>query len=174
MVRWHCPANTGFEVQALAVWGRACYLSVKEVRPQYWINTSERGRNILFLWNPRPEGGLKPRYPIFQAGSFNHCTRTPTLYKCESKHINTTVEQFTLLTRRVADDSTRLEWVWAAGKVVHHVGEGWRYSVIVLRRHNQISVGIQDLLAGHSQPFRSLWLIPIKMQRFWKQGEIHH
>ena len=37
--------------------------------PRYWIITSERGRNILFLWtlNAKME-----RSPTFQAGRFNH------------------------------------------------------------------------------------------------------
>ena len=30
MVRWHCPPDTGFEIQTLAVWGQARYLSVTE------------------------------------------------------------------------------------------------------------------------------------------------
>ena len=29
-VRWHCPPDTGFEIQTLEVWGRARYLSVTE------------------------------------------------------------------------------------------------------------------------------------------------
>ena len=29
-MRWHCPPDTGFEIRALAVWGRARYLSVTE------------------------------------------------------------------------------------------------------------------------------------------------
>ena len=29
-VRWHCPPDTGFEIQTLAVWGRARYLPVTE------------------------------------------------------------------------------------------------------------------------------------------------
>ena len=29
-LRWHCPPYTGFEIRALAVWGRARYLSVTE------------------------------------------------------------------------------------------------------------------------------------------------
>ena len=29
-VRWHCPPDTGFEIQTLEVWGRASYLSVTE------------------------------------------------------------------------------------------------------------------------------------------------
>ena len=27
-LRWHCPPDTGFEIRALVVWGRARYLSV--------------------------------------------------------------------------------------------------------------------------------------------------
>ena len=30
-MRWHCTPDTGFEIQALAAWGRARYLSVTEV-----------------------------------------------------------------------------------------------------------------------------------------------
>ena len=29
-MRWHCPPDTGCEIRALAVWGRARYLSVAE------------------------------------------------------------------------------------------------------------------------------------------------
>ena len=29
-LRWHCPPDTGLEIRALAVWGRARYLSVTE------------------------------------------------------------------------------------------------------------------------------------------------
>ena len=29
-MRWHCPLDTGFEIRALAVWGRARYPSVTE------------------------------------------------------------------------------------------------------------------------------------------------
>ena len=32
MVRWHCPPDTGFEIQTLEVWGQARYLSVTEAR----------------------------------------------------------------------------------------------------------------------------------------------
>ena len=30
-MRWHCPPDTGFEIRALMVWGRARYLSATEV-----------------------------------------------------------------------------------------------------------------------------------------------
>ena len=40
-VRWHCPLNTGFDIWALAIWGRARYLSVTKGTPKYWSFTSE-------------------------------------------------------------------------------------------------------------------------------------
>ena len=45
MVRWlrcHCPPDTGFEIRALAVWGRARYLSVTEAPHNYIITTEWR------------------------------------------------------------------------------------------------------------------------------------
>ena len=46
--------------------------------PQYWIITSERERNILFLWNLKARVGFEPAISDFlQAGRFNHCIRTP-------------------------------------------------------------------------------------------------
>ena len=39
---WHCPPDTGLEIRALAVWGRARYLSVTEVpRNIEWLRVSE-------------------------------------------------------------------------------------------------------------------------------------
>ena len=35
--------------------------------PQYYFFTSERGRNILFLWNLNSLEGFNPRSPTFQA-----------------------------------------------------------------------------------------------------------
>ena len=51
------------------------------ILPQYWISTSERGRNILFLWKIEGQSGVRTRDPRFSkhAGSFTHCTRAPTL-----------------------------------------------------------------------------------------------
>ena len=45
--------------------------------PQYLIFTSERGKTFCFFETWRPEWGSNPRFPTFQAGSFNHCTRAP-------------------------------------------------------------------------------------------------
>ena len=56
MVRWHCPPDTGFEIQTLAVWGQARHLSVTEA-PH---NTSGWGRNIFVSFKP-PRPGNEPR-----------------------------------------------------------------------------------------------------------------
>ena len=59
-MRWHCHPDTIFENRALVIWRGS---------PQYWICTSEPGRNIFEGQSGRP--------PTFQAGNFNHCTSTP-------------------------------------------------------------------------------------------------
>ena len=57
-IRWRCLIDTGFNILAIVVWGRARYLSVTEA--PYWIFTSEWGRNMWFFetwipekWNER-------------------------------------------------------------------------------------------------------------------------
>ena len=55
-LRWHCPPDTGFEIRALAVWGRARYLSVTEAPRNTYFHTWMG----MFLsnrrdWEPNPE-----------------------------------------------------------------------------------------------------------------------
>ena len=53
MERWHCPPDTGFEIRALTVWGRARYLSGTEVPHNtefyewMWFQTAETGKRTL-------------------------------------------------------------------------------------------------------------------------------
>ena len=53
-----CPPDTAFDIQALAVWGYGD-------SPQYWYFTSERGMNILLLWNLKARVGLEPTISDF-------------------------------------------------------------------------------------------------------------
>ena len=74
-MRWHCPPDTGFEIRALAVWGRARYFSITK----YWIFRSERGRNILFLWNLNARVGFEPAitdFPSKQLKPLHHVVLT--------------------------------------------------------------------------------------------------
>ena len=58
-IRWHCPPDTEFKIRALAVWGRARYFLGHGASLQYWIFTSERRRNMLFLWNLNDRAGFE-------------------------------------------------------------------------------------------------------------------
>ena len=47
--------------------------------PQYWIFTSDRGKNILFLWNSNARAGFETR----ELRLLNHCARKlPPLVEC--------------------------------------------------------------------------------------------
>ena len=84
-MRWHCPPDTGFEIWALAVWGRACYLSVTEALHE------RAGKKHFVSLKLEERSGVRTRdRRLFQAGSFNHCTRTHVL----SKVVNNTVQAF--------------------------------------------------------------------------------
>ena len=74
-MRWHCPPDTGFEIRALAVWGRACYFSVTEVPHNNESLRMSREETFCFFETWRPEWGSNPRFPIFQAGNFYRVTR---------------------------------------------------------------------------------------------------
>ena len=45
-LRWHCPPDTGLEIRALAIWGRARYLSVTEA-PHNTNNRVSSGRDCV-------------------------------------------------------------------------------------------------------------------------------
>ena len=53
-LRWHCPPDTGFEIRALAVWGRARYLSVTEAPHNTnfhtWMGKMWAPKRLQFLW----------------------------------------------------------------------------------------------------------------------------
>ena len=61
-VRWHCPPDTGFEIQTLKVWGGARYLSVT-VRLSF---TSGWERNIFISFQP-PRPRNKPQTVAWKA-----------------------------------------------------------------------------------------------------------
>ena len=61
----------------LAVWGRARYLSITEALHNIESLRVSGGETFCFCETWRPEWGSNPSSPIFQAGSFNHCTRAP-------------------------------------------------------------------------------------------------
>ena len=65
-LRWHCPPDTGFEIRALTVWGRARYLSVTEAPHNFEFFTRGWGRNICVSFKP-PRPGTEPRTLAWKA-----------------------------------------------------------------------------------------------------------
>ena len=63
-LRWHCPPDVGFEIRALAVWGRARYLSVTEAPHNTSFHTWMGKKQFRFFQtaetgNRTPDSGVK-------------------------------------------------------------------------------------------------------------------
>ena len=76
-LRWHCPPDTGFEIRALAVWGRARYLSVTEAPHNTNFHTWMGKKQFCFFQtaetgNRTPDSGVK-------GSGVNHYPRAPAL-----------------------------------------------------------------------------------------------
>ena len=80
-LRWHCPPDTGFEIRALAVWGRARYLSVTEAPHNTDFHTWMGKKHFCFFetaetGNRAPNSGVKGiganHYPRAPARAGNH------------------------------------------------------------------------------------------------------
>ena len=76
-LRWHCPPDTGFEIRALAVWGRARYLSVTEAPHNTNFHTWMGKKQFCFFQtaetgNRTPDSGVK-------GSGANHYPRAPAL-----------------------------------------------------------------------------------------------
>ena len=65
-LRWHCPPDTGFEIRALAVWGRARYLSVTEA-PHNTDFPTWIGRKHFFVSFKLTRPGTEPRALVWKA-----------------------------------------------------------------------------------------------------------
>ena len=77
-LRWHCPPDTGFEIRALAVWGRARYLSVTEAPHNTNFHTWMGKKQFCFFQtaetgNRTPDSGVK-------GSGANHYPRAPALW----------------------------------------------------------------------------------------------
>ena len=65
-LRWHCPPDTGFEIRALAVWGRARYLSVTEAPHNTNFHTWMGKKHFFVSFKP-PRPGTEPRTLAWKA-----------------------------------------------------------------------------------------------------------
>ena len=76
-IRWHFPPDTGFEILALAVWGRARYLSVTEAPHNTEIYTWMGKKHFCSFKPPRP--GTELRTLAWTAAVLTTTLLPPTL-----------------------------------------------------------------------------------------------
>ena len=79
---WNCPPDKGFEIRTPWVWGRARYFTITEAPHNIQSLRVRREETFSFIETWIPERCSNPRSPIFQAGSFNHCTTQQTQDMC--------------------------------------------------------------------------------------------
>ena len=74
-LRWHCPPDRGFEIRALAVWGRARYLSVTEALHNTEFYTW-MGKKHFCFFQTTETGDWTPNFSVKDSGD-NHYPRAP-------------------------------------------------------------------------------------------------
>ena len=75
-LRWHCPPVTGFEIRALAVWGRARYLSVTEASHNTDFHTWMGKKHFCFSQTAE-SGNRTANSGVKGSGATNHYPRAP-------------------------------------------------------------------------------------------------
>ena len=75
-LRWHCPPDTGFEIRALAVWGRARHLSVTEAPHNTDFHTW-MGKKQFFCFFQTAETGNRTPNSGVQGSGTNQYPRAP-------------------------------------------------------------------------------------------------
>ena len=78
-LRWHCPPDTGFEIRALAVWGRARYLSVTKAPHNTNFHTW-MGKKQFCFFQTAETGTRTPDSGVKGSGA-NHYPRASTVIK---------------------------------------------------------------------------------------------
>ena len=81
-LKWHCPPDTGFEIWALAVWGRARYLSVTEAPHNTEFHTW-MGKKHFSFFQTAETGNRTPDSSV-KGSSANHYHRAPAHVWLES------------------------------------------------------------------------------------------
>ena len=84
-LRWHCPPDTGFEIRAVAVWGRARYLLVTEVPHNTDFHTW-MGKKLFNFFQTAETGNRTPNSGVKGSGA-NHYPRAPAQVTKELKDI---------------------------------------------------------------------------------------
>ena len=127
-LRWHCPPDTGFEIRALAVWGRARYLSVTEAPHNTDFHTWMGKKHFCFFQTA--ETGNRTPNPGVKGSGANHYPRAPALG----------------IVKLVSQRFCHCKW---EKNIIKHVS---RVRVKGVRLHNESIVGLLRLFITLSVP----------------------
>ena len=157
-LRWHCPPDTGFEIRALAVWGRARYLSVTEALHNTDFHTWMGKKQFCFFQtaetgNRTPNSGVK-------GSCANHYPRAPALILkqnvCKSwcltlSSLNLPLSSSTTTSRELLSQfSTCGGWRWleVGEKVKKIIVMYWKNSFMVIFLLKSLVVGKSIVFSG--------------------------
>ena len=84
-LRWHCPPDTGFEIRALAVWGRARYLSVTEAPHNTNFHTWMGKKQFFCFFQTAETGNRTPDSGVKGSGA-NHYPKA-SLSPCKASSL---------------------------------------------------------------------------------------
>ena len=91
-VKWHCPPDTRFEIQTLAVWGRARYLSVTEA-PHNTKFYEWMGKKHFCFFQTAETRKRTPNSNVKGSGA-NHYPRAPALAIWSRAHYPTILNAY--------------------------------------------------------------------------------
>ena len=112
-LRWHCPPDTGFEIRALAVWGRARYLSVTEAPHNTNFHTW-MGKKQFCFFQTAETGNRTPDSGVKSSGA-NHYPRAPAPFISRRQQYKLKWNEWTfrpLLCTCRLNWSRRTSWGW--------------------------------------------------------------
>ena len=111
-LRWHCPPDTGFEIRALAVWGRGRYLSVTEAPHNTDFHTW-MGKKHFCFFQTAETGNRTPNSGVKGSGA-NHYPRAPAQHLNNTLQSRNTLFSFLLYREITAFRVYTIEqWSWA-------------------------------------------------------------
>ena len=166
-LRWHWPPDTGFKIRALAVWGRARYLSVTEALHNTNFHTWMGKKRFCFFQtaetgNRTPNSTLGPP-PYLQSSWYRSDQWQPCKNETLAQGIfNVGPTSKTILGQRLVFAGSRhaeqlFEWLSICNltSLCHHLIIS---SSIGIRWYNMVSVDSVDLMLGQ----RRRWWPSIK------------
>ena len=107
-MKWHCPPDTGFEIRALAVWGRARYLSVTEA-PHNTDFHKWMGKKHFCFFQTAETGNRTPNSSVKGSGA-NHYPMAPA--PCVDNRDKLYKYKILTKTRPFQKSNQRPRWKW--------------------------------------------------------------